>query len=96
MKHFRSFLLASAVATLSLGATAAEAQYYAPPSPPPGPYHHHHRWHQGDRYYGHGHVIHHWARYNLPPPPYGYVWVQDGPTFLLLGGGGVIERVFVP
>jgi Nickel/cobalt transporter regulator len=91
MNKFRSFLIASTVAVLSLGSAAvAQAQYY--PAPPPGYYHHY--WHEGDRYYGPRHIVRHWRYYHLPPPPYGYVWVQTGPQFLLIGPGGVISRVW--
>jgi hypothetical protein len=85
--------LAASVAMTTLGAGAAQAQYYAPP-PPPGYYHHHH-WHEGDRYYGHGHPIYHWERYHLPPPPPGHYWVEDDGRFFLIGGG-YIGRIFIP
>jgi hypothetical protein len=89
-------LLASTVALTSFGIGAAQAQYYAPPPPPPGFYHHHHHWHEGDRYYGYGHPIHHWERYRLPPPPPGHYWVNEDGRFLLIRPDGVIVRIFGP
>jgi len=92
-----SLLLATVVATASLGAAAAQAQYYPNPPPPgyghPGYYHH---WHHGERYYGPRDVVHHWGRYHLPPPPYGYAWIRSNGQFLMVGGDGVIARVWVP
>jgi len=94
----RSLILASAVLATSLGARAAEAQYYQPHPPgvqvygAPG-YHH---WHEGDRYFGPRRFIHEWARYRLPPPPYGYGWVRDGNAFLLLRADGRIARIWAP
>ena len=38
----------------------------------------------GDRYYGPRDVVHHWGRYHLPPPPYGYVWIRSNGQFLML------------
>jgi Ni/Co efflux regulator RcnB len=93
MNKLRSFLVAGTAVIASLGTAAvAQAQYYHPA--PPGYYHHHHYWHAGDRYFGPRHIIVHWHHYRLPPPPYGYVWVQAGPQFLLIGPGGVISRVW--
>jgi Ni/Co efflux regulator RcnB len=93
MNKLRSFLVTGTAIVMALGSAAvAQAQYYHQPVPP-GYYHHHHHWHAGDRYYGPRHFVH-WRRYRLPPPPYGYVWVQAGPQFLLIGPGGVISRVW--
>jgi hypothetical protein len=72
----------------TLAAPAAIAQNY----PPPPGYEHH--WHQGDRFDGPHRIVHHWRRYHLAPPPYGYVWVQDHGHFLLIGPDGVISRVW--
>jgi Ni/Co efflux regulator RcnB len=41
-------------------------------------------------------VVTHWNHYHLPPPPYGSVWVQEGPQFVLLDGRGFVTRVWVP
>jgi len=90
MTKLRNLLLAGAVAAASLTATAAQAQYYQAP-PPPGYYHH---WHHGDRYWGPRHIVYHWDYYHLPPPPYGTVWVHDGPNFLLLDSYGNVVRVW--
>jgi hypothetical protein len=93
MNKLRSFVVAGTALVMSLGTAAvAQAQYYPPP--PPGYWHHHHHWHPGDRYFGPRHVIVHWYHHHLPRPPYGYVWMQDGPQFLLVGPGGVISRVW--
>lgn len=90
-------ILFAAVATASLGASAAQAQPYYPPGPPhynqPPAWHH---WHRGDRYYGPRRVVTHWDRYHLPPPPRGSVWVQEGPQFVLIGGSGFVTRVWIP
>ena len=92
MNKLRSFLVTGTAIVMALGSAAvAQAQYYQPV--PPGYWHHHHHWHVGDRYYGPRHFVH-WRRHHLPPPPYGYVWVQEGPQFLLIGPGGVISRVW--
>jgi Ni/Co efflux regulator RcnB len=92
MNKLRSLFVMGTTLAMSLGTTTvAQAQYYAPS---PGYYHHHHYWHAGDRYYGPRHVIVHWRRHRLPPPPYGYVWVAYGPQFLLLGPDGVVSRVW--
>jgi len=93
MTKFRSLLLAGVIAATTLGVHAAQAQYYAAPPPPPGYYHH---WHHGDHYYGPHHVVDHWRRYDLPPPPYGTVWVHDGPGFVLLDGYGTVLRYWGP
>lgn len=82
----RSLILASSLLATTLGATAAQAQYYHP----------HHHWHDGDRYFGQRHFVHAWERYRLPPPPYGYGWVRDGNSFLLLSHDGRIVRVWGP
>jgi Ni/Co efflux regulator RcnB len=92
MNKLRSFFVAGTALVMSLGTAAvAQAQYY---TPPPGYWHHHHHWHVGERYYGPRHIIMHWRRHDLPPPPYGYVWVQYGPRYLLIGPDGVITRVW--
>ena len=92
MNKLRSFFVAGTALVMSLGTAAvAQAQYYAPP---PGYWHHHHHWHVGERYHGPRHIIMHWRRHDLPPPPYGYVWVQYGPQYLLIGPDGVITRVW--
>jgi Ni/Co efflux regulator RcnB len=91
MNKLRLVFAAGTALVMSLGtATMAQAQYY----PPPGYYHHHHHWYVGDRYYGPRHIIVHWRHFRLPRPPYGYVWVQYGPQFLLIGPNGVISRVW--
>jgi hypothetical protein len=87
--HLPSAVAAAALAVATLGASAAQAQYYAPS--PPGYTHH---WHHGDRFYGHRDVVDHWDRYRLPPPPRGAYWVHDGPRFVLLGGDGIVIRVW--
>jgi Ni/Co efflux regulator RcnB len=93
MNRLRSFLVTGTAVVMSLGGGAmAQAQYYQPA--PPGYYYHHHHWHAGERYYGPRHIIVHWRRYRLPPPPHGYVWVQEGPQYLLVGPGHVIYRVW--
>jgi Ni/Co efflux regulator RcnB len=89
--RLRSILFA-AVAAASFGTCVAQAQPYQPGPPPPG-WHH---WHRGDRYYGPRRVVTHWNHYHLPPPPYGSVWVQEGPQFVLLDGRGFVTRVWVP
>jgi Ni/Co efflux regulator RcnB len=91
MNKLRSLFVAGTALVLSLGTAAvAQAQYYPPPSP--GYWHHHHHWHVGERYYGPRHIIVHWRYHHLPPPPYGYVWVQAGPQVLLIGPDGRIAR----
>jgi len=87
--RLRSLLFAAMAAAASLGGGAAQAQQYYPPGPP-------HHWHRGDRYYGPRHVVTHWGRYHLPPPPRGSVWVREGQQFVLIGGGGFVTRVWVP
>ncbi len=64
--------------------------YGPPPGPgygPPG-----WRWHRGDFYRGHRHLVD-WRYYNLRPPPYGYVWIVDRGRFLLIGvdSGEILE-----
>jgi hypothetical protein len=96
--RLRSILFAAAAAA-SLGAGVAQAQQYYSPGPPPPHYNQSptwHHWHRGDRYYGPRRVVIHWDRYHLPPPPHGSVWVQEGPQFVLIGGGGFVTRVYVP
>jgi Nickel/cobalt transporter regulator len=92
--QLRSLFLATAMAVASLGATAAQAQYYQP-GPPPG-YYHHHYWHHGDFYHGPRYVVRHWEVYHLPPPPYGFMWVRADHQFLLIGGNGFVARVWGP
>lgn len=94
MNKLRSFFVAGTALVMSLGTAAvAQAQHYAPP---PGywHHHHHHHWHVGEWYHGPRHIIVHWRRHDLPPPPYGYVWVQYGPQFLLIRPDGMIMRVW--
>ena len=92
MNKLRTFVFAGTALVMSLGTAAvAQAQYYAPP---PGYWHHHHHWHVGERYHGPQHIIVHWRRHDLPPPPYGYFWVQYGPQYLLIRPDGVITRVW--
>jgi Ni/Co efflux regulator RcnB len=90
MNKLRSFFVAGTALVMSLG-TVAVAQAYPPP---PGYWHHHHHWHEGERFHGPRHIIVHWRHFRLSPPPYGYVWVKQGPQFLLLAPGGVISRVW--
>lgn len=92
-------ILFAAMAAASLGASVAQAQPYSQPGPPPPHYNHPptwRHWHAGDRYYGPRRVVTHWDRYHLPPPPYGSVWVQEGPQFVLIGGNGFVTRVWIP
>jgi hypothetical protein len=92
MLRLRSLLFAATLSAAALGTGAAQAQQYYPPGPPPPGYGH--PWHHGDRFYGPRHVVHHWWKYGLSRPPYGYVWVEAGPRFLLVGPDGVIDRVW--
>jgi Ni/Co efflux regulator RcnB len=85
--RLRSILFA-AVAAASLGASVAQAESH---SDRPQNWH---QWHRGDRYYGPRHVVTHWDHYNLPRPPHGSIWVQEGPQFVLLGHDGFVTRVW--
>ncbi|OYV32267.1 MAG: hypothetical protein B7Z80_27420, partial [Rhodospirillales bacterium 20-64-7] len=61
--------------------------------------HHWHRWHHwrpGDRYDGPRYIVHRWRYYHLPPPPPGAYWVNEGGRFVLVGGNGLVIRLFVP
>jgi len=101
MKHFRKLTLLAALALAVAGTATANAQpapgFYPPPPgyggpPPGGPGWHH--WHRGDRYWGRAHYVD-WRRYQLPPPPYGYRWLKEGPQFVLIGGNGYVAQVLV-
>jgi hypothetical protein len=98
MKRLLAVSLFTALAAATLGATGASAQPYGPPpphggyGPPPPGYGHPHGppppppgyWHRGGYYHGNrGWVDYHY--YHLPPPRYGYNWVQSGGQFLLIG-----------
>lgn len=111
MKRLISTSLAAALALTTIGATAAIAQPY-PGGPgyhpgyddhggpghhddhggPPG---HWHQWHRGDRFYGDRHSVD-WRHYHLRPPPPGYMWVQNGGEFVMIGvASGVIADVLL-
>lgn len=56
---------------------------------------HPHRWARGDRYYGPTYVVRDYGYYRLRPPPYGYHWVRDDSSYLLvsMGSGVILDMV---
>ncbi len=111
MKHFIATTLGAGFLVVSVGSTAALAQPYQQSYQQPyqqpyehhddhgdnhgGPQNHDHHWHHGDRFYGERHVVN-WRYHHLHEPPYGYEWVQDGRSFVLLNiGNGYIANVVV-
>ncbi len=101
MIRLRNLLMATAIATTALGAGTALAQPY-PYDHHDGWYDHDHHWHHwhhwrpGDRYDGPRYIVHNWGYYHLPPPPPGAYWVNTGGRFVLVGGNGLVIRLFVP
>ncbi len=106
MKRIITTSLAAAVALLAGGATAALAQPYQQPYQQPYDHHDDHgddhggqsqerHWHHGDRYEGERHVVD-WRYHHLHQPPYGYEWVQDGRSYLLVNvSTGYIANIVI-
>ncbi|WP_266171910.1 RcnB family protein [Dyella subtropica] len=53
------------------------------------------RWARGERYYGPSYVVRDYGYYRLRPPPYGYHWVRDDRSYLLvsMGSGVILDMV---
>ncbi|MDR3521787.1 MAG: RcnB family protein [Acidocella sp.] len=103
MKKFIATTVGAVFALVSVGSSAALAQPYQQPydhhddhgNYPGGPQDHDHHWHHGDRFYGNRNVVD-WRYHHLHEPPYGYEWVQDGHSFVLLNiGTGYIANVVI-
>ncbi|WP_114241792.1 RcnB family protein [Dyella sp. C9] len=45
------------------------------------------RWGRGNRYDGPLLIVNDYSHYRLAPPPYGYRWVRDGGSYLLVSMG---------
>ncbi|MHA6206029.1 RcnB family protein [Dyella soli] len=52
-----------------------------------GYYGHPHRWERGYRYDGPMYIVNDYRGYQLAPPPYGYRWVRDDSSYLLVSIG---------
>ncbi|WP_430392413.1 RcnB family protein [Dyella sp. 20L07] len=46
-----------------------------------------HRWQRGHRYDGPMYIVNDYSYYRLAPPPYGYRWVRDDSSYLLVSIG---------
>jgi len=87
MKRF----IAAALALSLFGGTAAEAAPYFHPGYHPLAARHYvgpgHVWMRGDHFrpgFGRPIVVSNWGFYHLSRPPFGYHWVRDGNSFLLV------------